>query len=372
MVSHSAIAAVAGVLAALPVVPAAAAPASSLGCPTAANATSTVAREPTWSHHWLAADRLAPHTGAGITVAVVDTGVNVTHPQLAGRVLAGYDVIRDRAGATVDHTGHGTAVASIIAARPMPNTALLGLAPGVRILPVRVSDCARTVLDRDVNPVHLADGIRWAADHGARVVNVSLAVPKNHSGLRAAVAHALRRGVVVVAATGDARTSPTSYPAAYPGVIAVGALDEAGNVAGISTTMDLVAPGDEVLAAAPRAGHIVWAGTDAAAPVVSATAALVRAALPKATVDEIRARLTNTATPIANGPGAVDPYRALRDMLASPTPVPQVVMDLRQPDRPGSPWPARAGPWAGLLGAGAVLVLTVLWLRSRWRTADGG
>jgi subtilisin family serine protease len=245
----------------------------------------------------------------------------------------------------------------------------MGLAPGVRILPVRVSDCARTVLDRDVNPAHLADGIRWAAENGARVINVSLAVPTNHAGLRAAVTYALRRGAVVVAATGDARSSPRSYPAGYPGVIAVGALDEAGNVTGIRARMDLVAPGDDVLAAAPLAGHIVWAGTDAAAPVVSATAALVRAAIPTATVDDVRARLTNTATPIANGPGAVDPYRAVRDMLASPTPVPQVMMDMRQPDRPRSPWPGRAGPWAGLLAAAAAVVLTVFWMRSRGRRA---
>ncbi|GAA3768682.1 hypothetical protein GCM10022225_64070 [Plantactinospora mayteni] len=352
-----------GVLTGLPAPPAAA-PAT-LGCPTAANATSTVAREPTWSHHWLAPGRLAPHTGAGITVAVVDTGVNTSHPQLAGRIAKGYDVIRDRAGATVDHTGHGTAVASIIAAKPMPNTALMGLAPGVRILPVRVSDCARTVLDRDVDPVRLADGIRWAADNGARVINVSLAVPESHGRLRAAVEHALRRDAVVVAATGDARSSATSYPAGYPGVIAVGALDEEGNVAGIRAQMDLVAPGDEVLAAAPRSGHIVWAGTDAAAPVVSATAALVRAATPSATVDQVRTRLANTATPLPNAPGAVDPYRAMRDLLASPAPVPPVVMDLRPPDRIESPWPRRAGPWAGLLAVAALFVLTVLWLRSR-------
>ena len=166
----------------------------------------------------------AAGNAAGQVVAVIDTGVDATHPDLAGVVRAGKDFIAYGDG-RVDPNGHGTHIAGIIGAVGGNGIGGAGLAQGVAILPVRVMDDTGNGYDSDA-----ARGLVWAADHGATVANLSFGGPDRSSVLDSAVAYALRKGVTVVAASGNAGLDgdPILWPAADPGVIAVGAVDALG------------------------------------------------------------------------------------------------------------------------------------------------
>jgi subtilisin family serine protease len=157
--------------------------------------------------------------GAGVTVAVLDSGVDASVPQLAGRVLPGADVIGGSGRGDSDCVGHGTFVAGLIAAQPTPGIGFTGLAPDVRILPVR-----QTTNGRDGDSASLAQAILAAVTGGAQVVNISLAADAPSDQLKSAVDFALQHGVVLVAAAANSaqQGNPLTYPAAYPGVIAVG------------------------------------------------------------------------------------------------------------------------------------------------------
>ncbi|MFD7861120.1 type VII secretion-associated serine protease mycosin [Streptomyces sp. NPDC059783] len=273
--------------------------------------------------------------GKGITVAVVDTGVDGTLPDLAGQVLPGKDLIGfgaargDRSWAR-----HGTAMAGIIAGRGHGDgreAGVLGVAPEARILPVRVileaGDPARAKA-RKTRGTALADGIRWAADHGADVINLSLgddsASAHPEPGEDAAVQYALKKGAVVVASSGNGgeKGDHISYPAAYPGVIAVAAVDRYGTHASFSTRRwyaTVSAPGVDIVVPAPDRKYYVEWGTSAAAAFVSGAVALVRAAHPGLTPAQIRKLLTDTARAApsggrddARGYGIVDPAAAIK------------------------------------------------------------
>jgi len=280
-------------------------------------------------------------TGAGVTVAVIDSGVDDDHPQLRGRVAPGADFLDTGDGRT-DCVGHGTAVAGLIAARPLPGVGFAGLAPDARILPVRVSE--QQVVEgresgRTVTAPGFAEAIRWAVDHDADVLNLSVVIYQDHPAVRSAVAHALSNDVVVVAAAGNlhtdgARPDPIPYPASYTGVIGVGAIgpDGArGSFSQVGPYVDVVAPGAEVLSAAPGGGHRSQSGTSYAVPFVAATAALVRAYQPTLSAPEVAARILATTDPTpatgrdsGYGSGAVNPYRAVTETPhtapAAPTP----------------------------------------------------
>ncbi|MEU2167969.1 type VII secretion-associated serine protease mycosin [Micromonospora chersina] len=285
-----------------------------------------VAEQP-WPQQRYAPDRLAPlATGAGVVVAVVDSGVDRSHPQLAGRVLDGVDFLDPGGDGTRDCAGHGTGVASIIAAAPRPGVAFRGLAPDARILPVRVSE--QQVVEgresgRTVGAADFARAIRWAVDHDADVLNLSVVLYADDPAVRAAVAYAVRRDVVVVAAAGNLHDSgdPRPYPAAYDGVLGVGAIGADGTRAAFSQTgpyVDLVAPGGDVLMAAPRQGHHRAEGTSYAAPFVAGTAALLRQYRPELDAAEVARRIVASADPAPGradgyGAGVLNPYRAVTE-----------------------------------------------------------
>jgi type VII secretion-associated serine protease mycosin len=302
-----------------------------------------------WAQNSLAAERVWSFSrGRGVTVAVIDSGVDTDHPQLSapGKVQAGFDFIRQRPGADFDCISHGTAVASIIAATPEPGIGFHGLAPDARILPVRVSDLDTGAGDNGnaVNPSVFAQAIRYAVDQGARVLNLSVVMYSDVAVVRDAIRYAEAMDAVVVAAAGnqhqDSGADPVPYPAGYPGVIGVGAItiDTTRLAASqVGNYVDLVAPGGGVLAATRQHGYVFWDGTSFATPFVSATAALVRAAYPQLNAAQVQQRLLATADPAAGGPvspayghGVVDPYRAVTEGLDGANPAARPVA-LRTP-----------------------------------------
>lgn len=333
--------------------------------------------------------------GTGVVVAVVDSGVDRTHPQLAGRVLAGTDLLDPAGDGRLDCVGHGTAVASIIAAVRRPGAGLRGLAPGARILPVRVSERVEVdgaVTGRGVDAAGLADGIDRAVAGGARVVNLSISVGVDDPRLRRAVAQAQAADVVVVAAAGNQheKGDPTPYPAAYPGVVGVGAIGPDGNRAATSPVgsyVDIVAPGDGVIGAVPGGGHATHQGSSFAAPFVAATAALIRAYRPQLGQADVVRRLLATTDPAGGagdpagyGRGVLNPARAVTE-LVGPTRPPPTRAGATHAAAPGGGERAKA-PGLTLLAAAAgiglatalvagLAVIVPMGRRRRWRPARG-
>ncbi|MGW3440666.1 type VII secretion-associated serine protease mycosin [Streptomyces bacillaris] len=369
----------------------------------AAPAHADAIRDQQWALAALHTDRAWQTTkGAGITVAVLDTGVDGSHPDLVGQVLPGKDLVGFGAERGDSSWAlHGTAMAGIIAGRgngPGRADGVLGIAPEVRILPVRVilesKDPARAEA-RKTRGTALADGIRWAADNGADVINLSLGDDSESAhpdpGEDSAIQYALSKGIPVVASAGNGgeKDDRISYPAAYPGVIAVAAVDEYGTHASFSTRRwyaTVSAPGVDIVVANPDGHYYIEWGTSAAAAFVSGAVALVRAAHPGLDPAQIKKLLADTARDApaggrddARGYGMIDPAEAIeagsrlrpgdlgaqaapaghREEYFGPGPTP--------PPADGDPvnW---AAPLAGGLGAALLAAAVVLW---RGRDAPG-
>jgi type VII secretion-associated serine protease mycosin len=280
-------------------------------------------------------------TGSGITVAVLDSGVDANHPDLVGQVLPGADFVDGTSDGRTDLVGHGTTVAALIAGRRDDN-GVVGLAPDARILPVRVLDQNNRYSDAAV----VAKGVRWAVDHGARIINLSLGGVSRNEALGGALAYAAQHDVVVIACTGNvAQTTGDPqvwYPAREPGVVAVTGLRNPGQneSAGRSLTAGadpggplwtgsltgpqtvLSAPAADLLGARPG-GYWRVQGTSFAAPLVAATAALLRARYPYLSAGNVINHLISTARDLGAegrdnlyGFGEVDPLTALTAELS--------------------------------------------------------
>jgi type VII secretion-associated serine protease mycosin len=334
--------------------------------------------------------------GAGVTVAVLDTGVDATHPDLTGQVLPGKDLIGFGA-ARGDKTwaNHGTAMAAIIAGHghgPGRGDGVLGLAPEARILPVRVilqeKDPKRDEA-RSKRGDALPQGIRWAVDHGADVINLSLGDDSATAAPVAAEADAIRyalgKGVVVIASAGNSgdKADRSSYPAAYPGVIAVTAVDSRGKHPDFSTHRwyaAVSAPGADIVLADPSGRYYDGLGTSAACAYVSGAAALIRSAYPKLTPLQIRQVLQETARHKPEGgrsdemgAGEIDPAAALA-AAAGLEPGPRAPRPVAYPDTYFGPGPAAApapahsssllanGVAAAFAASGAALIALAAWL----------
>jgi membrane-anchored mycosin MYCP len=286
-----------------------------------------------WPQRMLDVERVWPLTrGDNVRVAVLDSGTDATHPQLAGRVGPGTDVLQPGGDGRSDCAGRGTRTAGIVVAQPAAGVGFRGVAPQATVVPVRVSD--NEASGPSGGPPGLAVGLRFAVDSGARVVLVSFAVYANDPGLEAEVAAAVGRDVLIVAAVGDdngpSRPNRTPYPAAYPDVLGVGAIDESTLVlpeSGAGPFVDLVAPGGAVVSTQRGGGLVIDDGTAYAAAYVAGAAALVRAAWPEMPAAEVARRLTATAAPApggvdaaAYGSGIVSPYAAVADQLAATAP----------------------------------------------------
>lgn len=226
-------------------------------------------------------------TGAGVTVAVVGSGVDGSHQQLAGHVLPGFDFLRNVPDANLDCVPADTGLAGIIAGQPVDGIGFTGLAPDATILPVRVSE--NVVASPEAEPVDpglLAAGIVYAVANDADVIVTSVVTYADDPEVAAAVELALLSGVSVVASAGNGHperlepgevTPTTAFPAAYPSVLGVGSIDQAGVRIGtspIAQEVALVAPGEDVIAPA-IGGHTLYSGSGIAAGFAAASVALV-------------------------------------------------------------------------------------------------
>lgn len=250
--------------------------------------------------------------GEGVTVAVIDTGVNAEHADLKGNVLKGKDFDGDDDASPVsseEDPSHGTEMAAVIAGHGHGSGAsdgVMGLAPEAKILPIRDDT------ERDYS---FADEIRYAVDQGASVINISGYTTQDGPADREAIAYAMERDVLVVAGSGNQNKEPLiQYPAKYPGVLAVGGVTQDGTVWEGSNS------GPEVLLAAP-ATRIVSAGwpgnklrisdgTSNATAYVSAAAALLRSKFPKLTAGQVANRLVKTAVLPESAKGLPFPTRS--------------------------------------------------------------
>ncbi|MFC8508273.1 type VII secretion-associated serine protease mycosin [Streptomyces sp. NPDC057411] len=348
-----------------------------------------------WSLQRVLLDELWQDTkGKGVRVAVIDTGVDDVNPQLKEAVDAksGKDYLkpdkdnpgigddkRGKTDGTVDEVGHGTKVAGIIAARPRKGTGFVGLAPEATIIPIRQND-EKNSGKSDT----MAQAIDYARAKGAHVINISqdTTQPLGPNSLMAqAVKRAIDAGIVVVASAGNDGIdgkSKNTYPAAFPGVLAVASSDRNNERAAFSQSGSFVgvaAPGVDIVSTVPGGGQCVDNGTSFSAPYVAGVAALLRAKHKDWSPAQIVTRIEQTAIRSVNnrdehvGWGVIDPVRALADATddaappSSPTPDPG-------PPKPPAPEPAhmamsetpqerseRLATYA--LGIGAVLVAVV-------------
>lgn len=252
--------------------------------------------------------------GAGVTVAVIDTGIDGSHPDLTGQVVAGTDV--SGVGAPNGQTPvgssseHGTMVASLLAGHGHGNGAgVIGVAPEAKLLAVSMGFGAGNVSSDD----QIATAVRWAVDNGADVINMSLTRntlewPESWDD---AFLYAMQHDVVIVAAAGNrgSGTTQVGAPATMPGVLTVAGVDRNGqasfDASSQGITISVAAPSEELVGALPGGGYAQWNGTSGATPLVAGLVALVRSAHPELDAGNVINRITATATQV--GSDAVSP-----------------------------------------------------------------
>ncbi|MFB7238479.1 type VII secretion-associated serine protease mycosin [Streptomyces sp. NPDC056269] len=270
-------------------------------------------------------------TGKGVTVAVIDSGVDRNNPDLRGQVLDGKDFATEQSGDQfTDYLGHGTGMAGLIAGTGASDggKGAFGLAPGAKILPVRVPGLEEGTAsvaesDREFNRV-VPPAIRYAADSGAKVINVSLGATAGSRELTDAVTYALDKGSLVFASVGNSgdKSNKPEYPGATPGVVGVGAIDEKLKRVPVSQygpQVDMVSAGKDVVAACGD-GICKGTGTSDATALASAAAALIWSKHPDWTNNQVLKVMLNTISPPTEGAkrsdyigyGAIRPLRALK------------------------------------------------------------
>ncbi len=241
---------------------------------------------------------------AAVKVAVIDTGLDMAHPDRPKNIdtANSKDFVDDDSNPQ-DGYGHGTHVAGVIASATGNDRGVASVAPGVKLMVIKALGDTGFGYGSDI-----ALGIRWAADRGAHVINLSLALEGDSTPVREACAYAVAKGCTLVAASGNDGSGVVAYPAAYPGVIAAGAVDKARVRASFSqygTQLDLVAPGgsgdddavasDQILSLWPGGRYRWVGGTSAAAPHVAGAVALVRSVVPTWTAQMVEQTVLDTA-----------------------------------------------------------------------------
>jgi type VII secretion-associated serine protease mycosin len=351
-------------------------------------------------------------TGRGVTVAVIDGGVDATAPELKGKLLPGKDYVGGGDG-WQDADGHGTAMAMLIAGNGASGSGVMGLAPGARILPI-------TVIPQGVNnsarlAQNIAAAVRYATDHGAKVINLSLGMtafessPGDRAPLEPAIKYALSHDSLVFAASGNdgERGNSVAYPAATPGAVGVSAVDQSWTVTKFSTygpQIALSAPGKDMPGRCTKSlgtqqGYCLGSGTSEATAIASASAALIWAKHSDWTNNQVLRVMINTAgkpktgkvPSIYGGYGTVRPRIALLDSPGDPGPAnvnplfPNLFATPPSPSASKSPAPAARSRtaaakdsngntllWAGLsIGGLAVVGLATVVIVRRRKNAQG-
>jgi subtilisin family serine protease len=419
------------IVAALPASAGTAAPAGSAA--DRAGAASQVQADRIRDQEWWLASLHVPQAwqfsrGAGITVAVLSSGVEAAHPDLTGSVVTGPDLTGSGETAGTPSWGiEGTSAASIIAGHgdnAGRASGIIGVAPAARILAIRVVlDATDPLNDNPADtsrlPAAIATGIRYAVGHGAQVINLPLdpaslasdgaatgglsAAAGGSAAEQSAVSYALGKGVVLVAPAGDNGedgNKPT-FPAAYPGVIALGAVDRHFVRAGFSVRQSyvaLTAPGVNLTTASPPSGYRNMSTTDAASAVVAGVAALIRSRFPSLTGSQVRQALLAgsvarppSATAPGDGGGTVDALKAVQAAAVIAAPRASASAPATSPATAQAPAgktrPSAGQPRAGILGratavlrdaamaAGGLIVVllaSLVGIRVRRRRAERG
>ncbi|WP_406095906.1 S8 family serine peptidase [Streptomyces sp. NBC_01013] len=291
-----------------------------------------------------AAEMWKTSTGKGITVALLDTGVIPSVPELAGKVLLGKNFVEPKRGAHKDKDGHGTAMAMLVAGNGANNQGVKGLAPDARILPLTVFGSSK---ESGTNSIPaLVAAIRYAADSEAKIINMSLGYEdymlddEERDQIQQAVDYAVARGKLLLAATGNRgdKENNVSYPAASVGVAGIGAVDKTSSVTKFSVSgpqVALAAPGKDIpiLCGGGMAGYCSSWGTSQATAIASASAALIWSKHPSWTGNQVLRVMMNTAGKPTEGkvPSRYIGYGTIRPRLA--------VLG-----NPGDPGPADVNP----------------------------
>lgn len=251
-----------------------------------------------------------------VTIAVIDTGADLNHPDLKGNLIEGYNVI-DSSRQPIDDVGHGTHVAGIIGAVVNNNEGVAGISWYNKVMPIKALDSSGAGTTYSV-----AEGVIWAADHGAKVINMSLGNYADSEFLHDAIKYAYNRDVVIVAATGNDNTERPGYPAAYPEVFSVSATDAKMNRASFSNYgdyVDVVAPGESIASTYLNNQYAALSGTSMATPHVAALAGLIRSRNPNLNNEEVMDLMRESVVDLGDtgrdkyfGYGQVDIYKALK------------------------------------------------------------
>ncbi|MCX7571249.1 S8 family peptidase [Tumebacillus sp. DT12] len=276
--------------------------------------------DPQYSSQWHWPNIYAPQawditTGNSMyKIAIIDTGIDYQHPDLAGKLLPGYDFANNDSDAD-DDQGHGTHVAGTASALTNNANQVAGLDWNARLLPVKVLNASGSGYTSDI-----IDGLYFAADNGAHAVNMSLGGGGYSQAFQDAINYLWGRGGILVAAAGSSSTSGYSYPAAYNNVVAVAATTTSNTKASFSnygTWVEVAAPGTNILSTANGGGTSTMSGTSMAAPQVAGLVTLVRSVMPGATNQAVIDRICNTADRITGtgtywSCGKINAFRAVR------------------------------------------------------------
>lgn len=264
--------------------------------------------------------------GSGVTIAVIDTGIDASHPDLAGTVIDGVDFssvgVPNGTAGVGSSAFHGTMVASLIAGQGSAASGVIGVAPGAKLLSISIG---LGVPGSDTD-TQVAQAVRWAVDHDADIINLSLtrnsqSWPKSWDE---AFSYAFENDVIVVAAAGNRsdNSSRPSAPAIIPGVVSVGGvtkLEEPAEASAAGLGVAISAPAEDLLGAYPGESYRVWGGSSAAAPIVTGLLALMSQSDPDASANDLIKRLIGSATDLGEpgfdanyGHGLIDPTAALK------------------------------------------------------------
>ncbi|GLZ81838.1 type VII secretion-associated serine protease [Actinorhabdospora filicis] len=273
--------------------------------------------------------------GEGVTIGVIDTGVDATHPDLTGSVLPGADLGGTGGKGLAPSDTHGTGVASVLVGHDDPD-GVLGIAPGAKVISVRATDA-----NGELSAPMIAEAIRWLVDNGADVITASLGGNAGDAEGQAAVDYATAHEVPVIAAAGNKKGErpyetwyTTMYPAAFTGAVAVtgtttGAAFWDGSVQHVVQAgyLGISAPAAPMTVAKAGGGYREAAGTSYSAPIVAGTLALIKSRFPNLNRRQMLERLLLTADDkgapgpdVEYGYGVVDPLRALTEDVAYATP----------------------------------------------------